>query len=122
MTNLLAVYFLIGTGCLLLVLLFIFKNKMIAMLAGLDWAALALYNMGYFYTSGDPDVGTMTWAFGWICVIATIICWTSPLWLMKTQEVKKEAVVVKDRMTQINERVAQVKKFRPKKRDPFWNE
>jgi hypothetical protein len=119
-TNLLAVYFLIGTGCLLLVLLFIFRNKMISLLSGLNWAVLGVYNMTYFYTSGDPDVGTMTWAFGWICLIAALICWTSPLWLMKVAEPKKETVVVKDHMTQVNERVAQIRKFRPKKRDPFW--
>lgn len=120
MTNLLAVYFLIGVGALLMVLLFIFKNKMLSLLCGLDWSTLGIYNFSYFYTSGDPDAGTMTWAFGWICVIAGIICFTAPLWLMKAPEVKKETVIVKDRMAQIDERVAQARKFRPKKRDPFW--
>ena len=120
MTDLLAVYFLIGVSCLLTILLLIFKDKLLSLISRLGWATLGIYNFGRVYNSGDADAGQMVWVFGWVCMILALVCWTSPLWLMKKTGAKKEVAVVKGRMERVNERVAQIRKYRPKKRDQFW--
>jgi hypothetical protein len=92
---------------------------MLAVISGILWSVLGIYNFSRSY-SGDIDAGIYVWAFGWICMALAIVFWTAPLWLLKMKLEDKPQPVVKDRMVQISERVAQAKKFRPKKRDPFW--
>jgi hypothetical protein len=62
------------------------------MVSGLLWSIVGIYDFTRSY-SGDVDASTFTWAFGWVCLIMGIICWTSPLWLMKIiKEDKKEVL------------------------------
>jgi hypothetical protein len=121
MTDIVAVMFLIGVACLFSVLVFVFRHSMLCVIAGIIWGSLGIYNFNYLYNSGDSDAGQMVWVFGWICLALTFAFWTAPLWLLKMKMEDKPKPEVKDHMTQVNDRVAQIRKFRPKKRDPFWN-
>jgi hypothetical protein len=121
MTELLAIFFLIGIAVFLLVILFIFKNKAIALLCGLCWSILAIYNMQRSIL--DPEAGQMVWAFGWICIVATMICWTSPFWMtgMKKEKVVSEPVEEEDYYEKIQRNTDRIRKRRPRRSSP-WNQ
>jgi hypothetical protein len=119
MTDVVASFFLIGLALAFSLMLFIFRHSMLSVISGIIWAVLGIYLFTRAY-SGDVDAGIVTWGFGWLCFGLAFVFWTAPLWLLKMKMEDKPQPVVKDHMTQVNERVAQIRKFRPKKRDPFW--
>jgi hypothetical protein len=116
MTDIVAVFFLIGIAALLTILLFIFKNKLIAIMGGVAWAVLALYNFNRFYNAGDPDAGITVWGFAWLCLLFTLLMWTSLFWFFKTTPEKKEVVKEEDYYERHEKNMERIRKRRPKPR------
>jgi hypothetical protein len=124
MTDLLSIYFVIGISVFLTIMLFCFKNKYLSLISGLGWSIIGVYDFTRAY-SGDPDAGTMTWAFGWICLVLALVCWTSPLWLtgMKVIKETKKEVIEDDYWTAKEKRMEKLRARRPKRRaNNPWND
>jgi hypothetical protein len=81
------------------------------MVSGLLWSIIGIYDFTRSY-SGDVDASTFTWAFGWVCLIMGIICWTSPLWLMKIIKEDKKEVVEDDYWEAKEKRMGRIRRNR----------
>jgi hypothetical protein len=119
MTDILAVYFLLGISALFLVLLLIFKSKIIGVIGGVMWGLLSMYNFQRYFSSGDVDVGRMVWGLGWVCALAGLFCWIYPFFLVKAPKTEQPKIVEDDYYEKIEKNVARIRKRRPRRNTPW---
>lgn len=79
MTDLLSVMFMIGIVVVFTIIGFIFKNTIMIIVSGLGWSLSSIY-MFNLVASGDPDFGTMTSGFGYLCLIMALACFFFSWW------------------------------------------
>jgi hypothetical protein len=112
--------FLLGIAGISALALFFFKRQLISFISGVTWLVLAIYQFRQAY-SGDPDIGVMTWAFGWICIIIGIAMLTAPWHLLKVVKEPKSLVPEDDYYAMREKRMADIRKRRPKRKAGPWN-
>lgn len=120
MTDIIAVFFLIGLAALFTILLFVFRNGICGVASALAWGLLSFYNFTQYY-SGDPDAGQMVYYFGWFCLALSLILFASPFWWLKrdnpmnvaSEDSREKWEIDEERM---EKRLNKVRRHRPKLR------
>jgi len=80
MTDLLSVMFMVGIVVIFSIAGFVLRNSIMIIVSGLGWSLASIY-MFNLVASGDPDFGTMTSGFGYLCLIMAMTCFFSSWWI-----------------------------------------
>jgi len=110
-----------GVSCLCV---FIFKRYLIAVISGVAWGVLANYQFQLVYTSGDPDIGSLTLAFAGVCLLIALVMVTANFHILKVNKAVEPTKVDPREEWEIDDekkqkRMRYLRRYRPKKRRPF---
>jgi flagellar biosynthesis protein FlhB len=86
MTDLLSIMFILGIVVIFSIVAFVIKNTILAIVSGMGWSLSSIY-MFAMSASGDPDMGTFTNAFGYLCLIMAMACFIAVWYLHRKKTI-----------------------------------
>jgi hypothetical protein len=87
MTNLLAIFFVIGISLVLMIFALITKNTILIIVAGLGWIVTSIFLFSLYY-SGDPDYGLQVFGFSWMAILLGMTCFFSSWWIHRKKTIE----------------------------------